>query len=180
MLLQKTTFERLFSAAPSGSGLLTLTSFGFESNRKRHFVVTAPGNPKLEQGMTVIALLEKPNDWSSDSFLGWVNCADGSLVCHSPSKLFGIAILNANFAIMFPARAYDVIATPSNANVFAVIIAVLFTGFTLQFLFRSAKAFLVKRTLVTVRDSFVPKAKFTASTLAERDASLDSGSRPLP
>lgn len=62
MVIQETTFERLFDAAPSGTSILSQTSFGFESNRKRHFDVTVPGSPRLEQGMTVAALLEKPND----------------------------------------------------------------------------------------------------------------------
>lgn len=180
MVLQKTTFDRLFPAAPSGTGLLTQTNFGFESNRTRHFDVTVPGSPRIEQGMTVIALLEKPNDWSSDSFMGWVNCADGSLVCDSPGKLFGIALLSAYFAIMFPVRAYDVIATPSNANLIAFLIAVLFAGFALRFLYLSAKAFLVKRTLVTVRDFVEPTEKYAANTSVERDASPQSGSRPSP
>lgn len=180
MLFQKTTFERLFPVAPSGTGLLTQTSFGFESNRKRHFDVTIPGSPRIEQGMTVIALLEKPNDWSSDSFLGWVNCTDGSLVCDSPGKLLGIALLNAYFAIMFPVRAYDVIATPSNANIIAFLIAALFTGFALRFLYLSAKAFLVKRMLVTVRDFIEPTAKLATNTSVERDALPQSDSRHSP
>lgn len=164
MLLQKTTFERLFPAAPSGTGLLTLTSFGFESNRKRHFDVTVPGSPRIEQGMTVIALLEKPNDWSSDSFLGWFTCEDGSLVCDSPSKLFGIALLNTYFAIMFPIRAYAVITSSSNANLIAFLVAILFAGFALRFFYLSAKAFLVKRTLVAVRDFVGPAKKSAANT----------------
>ena len=180
MLLQKTIFERLFPAAPSGTGLLTMTSFGFESNRKRHFDVTVPGSPRIAQGTTVIALLEKPNDWSSDSFLGWVNCADGSLVCDSPSKLFGIALLNTYFAIMFPIRAYAVIASPSNANLIAFLLAVLFSGFALRFFYLSVKAFLVKRTLVAVWDFVGPAKKFAANIPVERDAAPQSGSRPSP
>ncbi len=112
--------------------------------------------------------------------MGWVNCADGSLVCDSPGKLFGIALLSAYFAIMFPVRAYDVIATPSNANLIAFLIAVLFAGFALRFLYLSAKAFLVKRTLVTVRDFVEPTEKYAANTSVERDASPQSGSRPSP
>ncbi|MCJ8168876.1 hypothetical protein [Atopomonas sediminilitoris] len=180
MLLQKTTFERLLPAAPSGTGLLTQTSFGFESNRKRHFDVTVPGSPKVEQGMTVIALLEIPNNWSSDSFLGCVNCADGSLACDSPGKLFGIALVNLYFSIMFPVRAYDVVATPSSADLIAFLIAILFAGFALRFFYLSAKAFLVKRTLVTVREFIKPTEKFAANTLIEKDASPQSGSRPSP
>jgi hypothetical protein len=143
MVLQKTTFERLFPAAPSGTGLLTQTSFGFESNGKRHFDITVPGSPRIEEGMTMVALLEKPNDWSSDSFLGWVDCADGSLVCDSPGKLFGIFLLSVFYALMFPIRAYAVIATPSNAEMVAFFVAVLFSSFACRFLYLSVKAFLV-------------------------------------
>ncbi len=128
--------------------------------------------------MTVIALLEKPNDWSSGSFLGWVNCADGSLVCDSPGKLLGIAFLNAYFAIMFPVKAYEVFSIPANANVIAFLIAVLFTGFALRFLYLSAKAFLIKRTLEAVRDFIGSAEKNAANTSVERDASPQSGSRP--
>jgi hypothetical protein len=179
MVLQKTTFDRLFPVAPSGTSLLTQTSFGFESNRKRHFDITVPGSPRIEEGMTVVALLEKQNDWSSDSFLGWVNCTDGSLVCDSPGKLFGIFLLNAYFALMFPIRTYAVIATPSNAEMVAFFVAVLFSSFACRFLYLSVKAFLVKRALATVRD-FINQssAAITANTAVKRDA--PQAARPLP
>lgn len=181
MVFQKTTFERLFPAAQSGTSLLTQISFGFESGGKRHFNVTVPGRPRIEQGMTVIALLEKPNEWGSDSLLGWIDSAKGSLVCDSPGKLFGIGLLSAYFAIMFPMRAYAVIATPSNADLVAFLVAALFGGFAYRFLYLSAKAFLVKRALATVRDSIKPtSAEFMANTAVEREASPQSGSRPSP
>lgn len=181
MVLQKTTFERLFPAAPSGTGLLTQTSFGFESNRKRHFDVTVPGSPRIEQGTTVIALLEKPNDWSSDSFLGWVNCADGSLVCDSPGKLFGIGLLSAYFATLAPIRPYSVFSNSENAELIAFFLAVLFGAFALHFLYLSAKALLVRRALAAIRDFSKPSYPISAAnTAVERDASPQSGSRPSP
>lgn len=179
MLFQTTTFERLFPAAYSGGGLLLETSFGFESRGKRYFDVSVPGRPRIEQGMTVIALLEKPNDWGPDSLLGWIDCSEGSLVCDSPSKLFGIFLLNAYFALMFPIWAYAVIATPSSADIAAFFVAAVFSGFACRFLYLSVKAFLVKRALSTVRD-FInhSSAEITANTAVKRDA--PQAARPLP
>ena len=150
MFFQKTTFDRLFPAAQSGTGLLTKTSFGFESEGKRYFDVTVPGNPRIEQDMTVVALLEKRNDWGSDSLLGWIDSTDGSLVCNSPGKLFCIGLLCAYFSILFPMRAYAVFSTPSNAELVAFLVAAMFGGLTCHFLYLSAKAFLVKRALAAI------------------------------
>jgi hypothetical protein len=90
------------------------------------------------------------------------------------------ALLNTYFAIMFPIRAYAVIASPSNANLIAFLVAVLFSGFALRFFYLSVKAFLVKRTLVAVWDFVGPAKKFAANIPAERDAAPQSGSRPSP
>jgi len=151
MVFQKTTFDRLFPAAQSGTGLFTQTSFGFESGGKRNFVVTVPGRPRIEQGMTVIALLEEPNQWGPNSPLGRIDGAEGSLVCDSPGRLFGIGLLSAYFAVVFPIRAYAVIATSSSADLVAFLLTAMFGGFACQYLYLSAKALLVKRALATVR-----------------------------
>jgi hypothetical protein len=181
MVLQKTTFTRLFPAALSGHGLITQTSFGFESDGKRFYDVTVPGKPRIEQGMTVIALLETPSGFSGNGLLGWVDCHDGSIVCDSALKHFGIFLLCAYFAIMFPIRAYAVIATPANANMVAFSVAALFAGFACRFLYLSFKAFLIKRALLIACESINPTTtEFRANTAVERDASPQSGSRPSP
>ena len=181
MVFQKTTFERLFPAALSGMGLLTETSFGFESGGKQHFDITVPGRPRIEQGMTVIALLKRPNEWGSRSLLGWVDCVDGSLVCDSPGKLFGIALLSAYFASMFPIRVHSVFSNSENADLIAFFVAAFFGAFTLRFLYLSAKALLVKRALVAIHNFSKPGYPMpTANTAVERDASPQSGSRPSP
>lgn len=178
MVFQEATFERLFPAVFSGMGFLVETSFGFESGGKRHFDISVPGRPRLEQGMTVIALLEKPNEWGSESVLGWVDCKDGALVCSSPGKLFGVALLCVYFASMFPVRAYSVFRNSENADIIAFFVAALFGAFALRFLFLSAKALLVRRALVAIR-GFRNSAS-AANTAVERDASPQSGSRPSP
>lgn len=152
MVFQKITFERLFPAALSGIGLLAETSFGFESGGKRHFDITVPGRPRIEKGMTVIALLEKPNEWGTRDLLGWVDCIDGTLVCDSPGKLFGIALLSTFFASMFPIRAYAVFNSSENADMIALFVAALFGASALRFLFLSAKALMVRRALGAIRD----------------------------
>lgn len=152
MVFQKTTFERLFPAALSGMGLLVETSFGFESGGERHFDITVPGRPRIEKGMTVIALLEKPNEWGSRCLLGWVDCVDGTLVCDSPGKLFGIALLSAYFASMLPIRAYAVFNSPENADMIAAFVAALFGASALRYLYLFAKALMIRRALCAIRD----------------------------
>ena len=176
MVFQKTTFERLLPAALSSVGLLTETSFGFESGGKRHFDIAVPGKPRIEQGMTVIALLEKPNEWGSKGLLGWIDCVDGSLVCDSPGKLFGIGLLSAYFATMSPIRVYSIFSNSENVDLIAFFLAVLFGAFALHFLYLFAKALLVRRALVAIRDSSKPTYQISAAnTAVERDASPQSG-----
>lgn len=152
MLFQKTTFERLFPAALSGNGLQIQTNFGFESAGKRYFDVSVPGRPRIEQGMTVIALLEKPNEWDSRSLLGWIDCVDGALVCDSPGKLFGFSLVSVFFASIFPLRAHSVFHHSENADLIAVFVAALFAAFAVHFLFLYFKALLVRRALISIRE----------------------------
>lgn len=180
MVLQKTTFTRLFPVVPRAHGLTTTsTSFGFESAGTRFFDVTVPGHPKIEQGMTVIALLEKPNGFDGNGLLGWVSCEDGSLVCDSAFKNMGIFLLYAYFTFMFPMRAYAIIDTPANANIVAFCVAALFGSFACRFLYLSAKAFLVKRTLVAVLDSLKSiDAESLANMAVESDARQKAARAP--
>lgn len=177
MLFQKIAFDRLFPVTLTGMGLLTETSFGFESGGKRYFDVTVPGKPRLEQEMTVIALLEKPNVWHSGGLLGWIDCGNGTLVCASPGKLFGIALLNTYFASMFPLRAYSVFSDSGNADRIAFFVAALFGAFALHCLYLSVKALLVRRALVAVRAfSKSGNPMSAADNAAKNGASPQSGS----
>ncbi len=113
--------------------------------------------------------------------MGWIDCVNGSVVCESPGKLCGIALLSAYFASVFPIRAYSVFNNSENANLIVFFIAAFFGAFALHFLYLSAKALLVRRALVAVRDfSKHSNPMSTANTAAERDASQKSGSRPSP
>ena len=172
MVFEKTTFERLFPASVSVNGLLTQTTFGFEASGKRHFVVKVPGKPRIEQGMAVVALLKRPGDWGSDSLLGWVDCAEGALICNSAAKLFSICLLSAFFAILVPMRAYAVISTPTVANAVAILLAVAFGAIACRLLYLFVKALLVKAALARVRHLVVPRSiKPKAGAAVERNAS---------
>jgi len=173
MVFQRVTFTSLF---PS-SGI----RFGFEADGKRFFDVCAPGRPRIEQGMTVIALLRAPYSFSDNGLLGWVDCNDGSIACDSALKHFAWFIACTYFAVMFPLRAYAVIATPMIADWVAFLVAAMFGAFALTSLYASATAFIFKRALVTVRDLSKPyDAACWANTAVERDAAPQSGSRPSP
>ena len=182
MVFQKVTFDRLFPAALSGTGLMKYTSFGFEAAGKRYFSVKVPGRPRIDQGMTVIALLETPNGLREDNgLLGWVDCRDGSIVCDSIFGYAAMFLLNTFWAIVFPFWAQNVITTPESANIAGFFITLLFGGFAFQALYISVKALLVKKALETVRN-FIQQttAEATANTAVERDASPRGGSRPSP
>jgi len=83
--------------------------------------------------------------------LGWIDCGNGTLVCASPGKLFGISLLSTYFASMFPLRTYSVFSDSANADRIAFFVAALFGIFALHFLYLSAKALLVRRALMAVR-----------------------------
>ena len=148
MVFQRVTFTRLFP--PSGS------CFGFEENGKRFFDVCAPGKPKIEQGMTVIALLRAPNSFGNNGLLGWIECNDGSIACDSALKHLAWCFACIYFAVMFPLRAYAVISTPVIANWVAIFVAVMFGAFALKSLYDCAMAVIVKKALVMVRDLSKP------------------------
>lgn len=182
MIFQRATFSRLFPVALSGQGLITSTSFGFESGEKRFFDVTIHGQPRLEQGMTVIALPDRPDGWERGGLLGWVDCSDGSIACDSASRFLGIFLVCVFFATMFPIRAYNVIGTPENANLVALFIAAIFGGFALRFLYLYGKALLVEKALMAVRSFYqTGNVKHPANIAVNRDGPTATLSgRPLP
>jgi hypothetical protein len=180
MVFQQTNFTRLFPTAPSGGGLMTSTNFGFASGGKRFFDVTIHGQPRIEQGMTVVALLEKTDGWEGDGLWGWVDCSDGSIACGSALRLFSVFLLSLFFAIMFPLRVYVVIENHTYAHLIALFIVVAFGGTALRFLYLSVKTLLVKRALVAVRNVCQLENVNSSNIAVERGASPQSGSRPSP
>lgn len=166
MVFQKTSITRLYPAAQGGTGLISCTSFGFESNGKRFFDVNIPGKPRIEPGMTVVALLEKPDGWENGGLIGWINSQDGSIACESAIKFLGMFLLCTYFAMLFPARAYQVIGNLNNANLVAQLIVATFGGAALRFLYLAAKALLIRQALIQMRSI----CKFPANTPLQADA----------
>ncbi len=158
MIFQTATFERLFPVVLSGAGLITETNFGFECRAKRYFDVTIYGSPKIEQGMTVIALLEKPNGWESRGLLGWVNCQDGSVVCDSAARLFSIGLMSTFFAVMFSLRAYELFNNSEVKDIVVMFVIFSFGGSALRFFYLSIKAKLVKKALLSVKSLYFEKS----------------------
>lgn len=152
MVFQKTTFVRLFFTGVSPIGLSASTNFAFDSGGKRFFDVTIHGRPRIEQGMTVVALLENPDEWDGGGLLGWVDCSDGPIACDSALHLFCMFLLLVFFAGVFSLRAFDVIGSPENAHFAAELIIAVFGGFSLWFLYLSVRALLIWRALVVVRN----------------------------
>jgi hypothetical protein len=145
MVFQRVTFERLFK--PAGS------CFGFESEGNRYFDVVVPGHPRIEEGMTVIALLESKNTFCNNGLLGWIDCKDGSIACDSFVKHTAWCITSAYFSVMFPIRAYAIIERPTVADFVALFTAVMFSASSIFFLYSAAKAFVVKKALIKVRNA---------------------------
>lgn len=144
MIFQRVTFTRLFQ--PSGN------HFGFEFEGVRYFHVVAPGKPKIEQGMTVIALLESQNDFNEGSLLGWINCEDGSIACDSKLGNLMWFLVCSYFSFAFPMRAYSIIENQEVANAVALFVATMFVSFAARYLYLLALSFIVKRALADVRD----------------------------
>lgn len=154
MIFQKTTFDRLFSINRNASNNKSSTHFGFESGGKRFFDVTIAGQPRIEQGMTVIALLKQPNSFDAFGLLGWVDCADGSIACDSAARFLLWFLICGFWTIKFSLTAsvlYGVLG--------GFIVAVMLGSFTFHFLFEFIKTLMVRKALVKVRDHLQAHAK---------------------
>lgn len=75
---EKVTFERVFDVVRfGGSQKLPHTMFGFEAATRLHYGVEVPGTPRIEVGDTVLAVLDRPNDWQT--LRGWRNLSTGEV-----------------------------------------------------------------------------------------------------
>ena len=57
--------------------------FSFVSKFEYTPYVTVPGSPRLEAGMSVLALLREPEDWKS--LVGWLDLDTGELAAPNPN-----------------------------------------------------------------------------------------------
>ncbi|SCK21505.1 hypothetical protein VAR608DRAFT_1645 [Variovorax sp. HW608] len=82
------TFDRVFDIVHrSRRNRVLSTEFGFESADVKESGVAVPGAPRIEAGMTVTAVLERPGDWRT--LLGWVNHGTGEIACRSAASSLG-------------------------------------------------------------------------------------------
>jgi hypothetical protein len=62
--------DRVFDVMVAESGGHRKTLFSFESNGQRHFGVSAYGEPNIQAGQTITALLKQPGNWKTlDAFV---------------------------------------------------------------------------------------------------------------
>ena len=151
MIFQKFKIERLFPISLRAAGVLTYTNFGFEQSGKCYYDINIPGRPKIEQGMTVIALLHKKNDWTPSSFLGWVNCLDGSIAAENPWTHLSISFSCAVSALAFQSQAYKVFQLPTS-EYFALLTSTIFSLLALRFFYLSIKSLIIRNALKKIRN----------------------------
>jgi hypothetical protein len=79
MHITECTFEKVFDIVQNKNQSV----FSFLSNGRKHYSVTVAGCPRIYDGMTVLAALERPDAWHR-GVIGWIDCSTGELVCESP------------------------------------------------------------------------------------------------
>ena len=87
------TFDRVFDIVRNSQrNRVSCTEFGFQAGELRKYGIAAPGSPRIEPGMTVTAVLQRPGDWQS--LLGWVDHETGEVACkHMTSEFGGLVAL---------------------------------------------------------------------------------------
>lgn len=82
------TFDRVFDIVRRLMGSrMPCTEFGFQNGDTKKYGITAPGLPRIEAGMTVTAVLRRPDDWQT--LIGWVDHETGEIACRSPMLEIG-------------------------------------------------------------------------------------------
>ena len=160
MIFQKTTFTRVFAVGGDGNRAKSGTRFSFESNGKRFYDIPVPGQPKIEEGMTVIALLETPDGFAVNGkgggIWGWVNCRDGSIACDGAGMNLVRFFIFLNMAIVFPPSWVHAFGTSVAVTLSALLFAVVLGYTSFRCLYLVAQALLVKKALVAIRDIAKP------------------------
>jgi hypothetical protein len=143
------TFDRVFDIVHrSRRNRVLSTEFGFEARDVKASGVAVPGAPRIEAGMTVTAVLERPDNWRT--LLGWVNHGTGEIACRSPvSSLGGIVAM-----VLGSLWASHLIGTrPLVATVVIVVSLVCFLGSVAGM----RKAIRTRRLLEAARSTLAPR-----------------------
>ena len=96
MHIAKIKMDRVFDIVqdPTRRGT-SATLFSFEANGKRHFSVSIDGRPRLEDGMEVVAVLHRSNDWQS--LIGWKDLGTGLI--HMPKQSASLLTMAMTFPV---------------------------------------------------------------------------------
>ncbi len=82
------TFEQVFDVTRNvRRSRVPSTEFGFQAGEMKVQSVLVSGSPRIEAGMTVTALLDRPGDWQS--LLGWVDHETGEIASQRPGSHVG-------------------------------------------------------------------------------------------
>ncbi|CAJ0716653.1 hypothetical protein LMG6871_01866 [Ralstonia edaphis] len=95
MPLETVRFDRVFGITKTSQDRMPVTLFGFQSGAHIEYSVAAPGEPRIEAGMTVTAYLREPGNWQT--LVAWRDHASGEIVCEAEAGwvlcLFGFVAL---------------------------------------------------------------------------------------
>jgi hypothetical protein len=99
-----------------------VTLFSFDSNVGSQYGVAAPGEVRIEAGMSVVAFLSEPGNWQT--LVGWRDCASGELVIESATREFPNLLMLSIFAavLLWSGMQLKIVAIP------LLIIALLILG----------------------------------------------------
>ncbi|MEJ8812762.1 hypothetical protein WKW77_16870 [Variovorax ureilyticus] len=117
------TFDRVFDIVRGARrGRVPSTVFGFQAKEVEVRGVAVAGSPRIEAGMTITAVLERPGDWQS--LIGWVNHETGEIACRpAGSNLGGIGAV-----VLGGLWAYHLVGT-NHPLVAALVVVVSLLGF---------------------------------------------------
>jgi hypothetical protein len=97
------TFERVFDLVRSGGydGKPAHSLFGFSAATGTYYGVEVPGQPEIQPGHTVIALLEEQGNWQT--LAGWLNQTTGEVAAPSfgGGALASSLMLGAGLACLY-------------------------------------------------------------------------------
>jgi len=143
------TFDEVFDIVRNSQRSRVLsTQFGFRSGDMKKHGITVPGSPRIEAGMTVTAVLERPGDWQT--LLGWVNHETGEIACRrAASNIGGIGAI-----VLGSLLAYHLASTQP---ILAALVAVISIGCCVGSIVGMRKAVRVRRLLEAVRTTLAPR-----------------------
>lgn len=97
------TFDRVFDIQRQVRDIFgsKFTLFGCESQGERHFDITVPGWPLVQDGMTVTALVGEAGNWKS--FSGWVEHESREVACNEGWRYYLCAVRAFFSAAIFSA-----------------------------------------------------------------------------